>query len=432
MKRTACAILLVGALLTPAGAVSALQPFQMVRSLQLVQDRIASGDHAALPMQNKLLSMIDERMKETTALEFADDRNFEALLVYGMSGGNPRTIEAVLSRLHPESEQRRIGHAVLDFLHGAPVRARSALAVVDPLEMRHGLGAFVALVKGSVAGPDQASAALRHFDQARLLGQGTLVEEAAIRRAMPMAVAVEEPAKFLYLASSYVRSFLRSPYASEFAQSLVTGIITLFDTIDLNAVDDVIAAMTPEQQKVIYLRLARKGAIDGMPALSDHAASRLDTLSHHEDPRALLYAAMAALSSGDIDETARLIAGIDADRLSDSDRELLDAARVTVETVLARPEPLARPAPARQAEAEEASVRETAANEAVDDLERTVDEIGLEDEPRTAAGSSPVQQDPGDVPPEADPSGNLPDLEIVTSTRARLAEIDKLLQETTE
>ena len=37
------------------------QPYQMVRSLQLVQDRIAGGDHAALPMQRKLLEMIDAR-----------------------------------------------------------------------------------------------------------------------------------------------------------------------------------------------------------------------------------------------------------------------------------------------------------------------------------------------------------------------------------
>ncbi len=33
-----------------------LPPYQMVRSLQLVQDRIAAGDHAALPIQRKLLN----------------------------------------------------------------------------------------------------------------------------------------------------------------------------------------------------------------------------------------------------------------------------------------------------------------------------------------------------------------------------------------
>ncbi|RWD46541.1 MAG: chemotaxis protein MotC, partial [Mesorhizobium sp.] len=45
----------VGLLLLAAGSPDAafaqdgLQPYQLVRSLQLIQDRIAGGDHAALP-----------------------------------------------------------------------------------------------------------------------------------------------------------------------------------------------------------------------------------------------------------------------------------------------------------------------------------------------------------------------------------------------
>jgi chemotaxis protein MotC len=38
------------ALPCPSHAAETLEPYQLVRSLQLVQDRIASGDHAALPM----------------------------------------------------------------------------------------------------------------------------------------------------------------------------------------------------------------------------------------------------------------------------------------------------------------------------------------------------------------------------------------------
>ena len=71
-----------------------MQPYQLVRSLQLVQDRIASGDHAALPMQGKLLEMIDPRLRRPTPQDFKDAKNFRALLVYGMSGGNPLTVEA--------------------------------------------------------------------------------------------------------------------------------------------------------------------------------------------------------------------------------------------------------------------------------------------------------------------------------------------------
>ncbi|MFN3765804.1 MAG: hypothetical protein ACK4R3_09560 [Aliihoeflea sp.] len=49
--RLGLSLAICGALAGAAAASSALQPFQMIRSLQLVQDRIANGDHAALPMQ---------------------------------------------------------------------------------------------------------------------------------------------------------------------------------------------------------------------------------------------------------------------------------------------------------------------------------------------------------------------------------------------
>ncbi len=70
----------------------------MVRSLQLVQDRIADGDHAALPMQKKLLEMIDKRLRTVDRDDMNEPRNFRRLLIYSMSGGNPTTLQAVLER----------------------------------------------------------------------------------------------------------------------------------------------------------------------------------------------------------------------------------------------------------------------------------------------------------------------------------------------
>ena len=46
-----------------------------------------------MPMQAKLLEMTDARLREADAEDFKDPKNFRALLVYGMSGGNPATVE---------------------------------------------------------------------------------------------------------------------------------------------------------------------------------------------------------------------------------------------------------------------------------------------------------------------------------------------------
>jgi chemotaxis protein MotC len=100
----------IGLLLLTAGppstcfAEEALQPYQLMRSLQLVQDSIAAGDHAALPMQAKLLEMVDTRLRAADAEDFKEPKNFRALLVYGMSGGNPVTVEAGTSRAEADPQ----------------------------------------------------------------------------------------------------------------------------------------------------------------------------------------------------------------------------------------------------------------------------------------------------------------------------------------
>src|SRR5690606_5539628 len=85
MRRLARALLLGAVLCGPVlpAAADGLQPYQMIRSLQLLQDGIADGDHADLPMQTRLLAIIDKRLKETAPEDFDDPRNLRALLVYG-------------------------------------------------------------------------------------------------------------------------------------------------------------------------------------------------------------------------------------------------------------------------------------------------------------------------------------------------------------
>ncbi|WP_258045512.1 chemotaxis protein MotC [Mesorhizobium sp. NBSH29] len=313
----------------------------MVRSLQLLQDKIASGDHAALPMQTKLLEMIDGRLRQSNPQDFSDKRNFRAMLIYAMSGGNPATIEGVLRRLPPEPADRKVAEGVLNYLRGKPGEARTALNDVNPMAEVPELGAFLALVKASVATNEDAVSASRLFDQARLLGPGTLIEEAALRRSLSLAVSLSDAERFLTLSSQYVRRFLNSPYASQFADGFVDGVVTLHVTADLSAVRKIISAMEPEQQKFIYLRIARRGAIDGYTTLSAFASERIEAASQkadtEADPRAELYSSLAAITGTENGEVLTRLRGIDRERLSENDRRLLDAAQAVAFEMIAQP-----------------------------------------------------------------------------------------------
>ena len=338
-----------------------LAPYQMVRSLQLVQDRIAVGDHAALPMQSKLLEMIDERFRETGAQDYVDPRNYEALLVYAMSGGNPKTIDGLLARLHLEEKDRTLGMGISAYVNGDMGGARGSLASVDPLAETPELGAFLALVKGSITTSPDPATALKMFDQARLLSPGTLVEEAALRRTVGLARHLDGP-RFLRAAGQYIRRFLYSPYASQFVDALVAGIAMLNQTIDLNELEAVLGEMDPERQRVVYLRLARRAGIDGIPGLAQYASEKaraveVEAVDPTLDPRTLLYASLGTVTSDTVDEVLPQLNAIDRSRLSESDRKLLDAALAVANAVIERPQAPAEtaPPPADAAEAEEAA-----------------------------------------------------------------------------
>ncbi|MGB6119113.1 MAG: chemotaxis protein, partial [Mesorhizobium sp.] len=175
--------LALGAAVGVTSPSHALEPYQMVRSMQLIQDRVANGDHAAMPMQHRLLGMIDRRLREAEPSEFEDRRNLEALFVYAMSGGNPTTLDVVLSRLRPGTQQdAALARAIGFYLRGDVGNSINALKEIDPKIYPLESGPFIALVKGSVMVADRPDLAADLFDYARLQSPGTLVEEAALRR----------------------------------------------------------------------------------------------------------------------------------------------------------------------------------------------------------------------------------------------------------
>jgi chemotaxis protein MotC len=409
------------AVLLPASAhaqgPSALQPYQMVRSLQVVQDRIAGGDYAIMPMQRKLLEMIDARFRTGSKDDFADTRNLRALLVYAMSGGNPATIRVVLSRLNVDGPDSDIGKGVQLYMNGRIAEARSALGAIDPLTLPVDLGAFVALVKGSVIA-DDPQAAMKLYDQARLLGPGTLVEEGALRRTVALAATSSDATRFALAATQYAERYLSSPYASQFADAFVSGVVALHETLDTATLSTITALMDAEQERVIYLRIARRAGIDGLTELSTFASAKAEDSERNpkevDDPRALLYSSLASISSGTSDEIGAKLARIDRYRLSQSDRELFDAvANVATKLTGAPPamkiEPVSQPAPVEMPEDEEQPVVEAAATP-LPAPQKTA--------PLPQAASAAVEAAAA-VTEQAD--------NVVIETRRKLDEIDKLL-----
>lgn len=436
MLRAVLAALVLGTASAPAaGQGAAMEPFKMVRSLQLVQDRLARGDHAALPMQRKLLELTDERFRTVTKEEFTDRRNFTALMVYAMSGGNPDTLDIVLSRLVPEGSDRSLGLGVLAYMRGQLPKAAEELAALDPMSLEPEVGAYLALVKGSIIALRQPGTAVGFMDQARLLAPGTLVEEAALRRSLPASIALDQPDRFMTTVERYVRRFLASPYASEFADAFVEGLVTFGDRIDAERIDGIVSLMRPAQQEAIYLRLARRSTIKGQvqrSAFASQKAREVARIAHSpEDPRATLYAALASITAENAREVVASLEKVDPSKLSPRDRRLFLAARAIADEMLSPPAPL--PAVAE--------IDATSANADEDEIpaERTAEMSAPEAEnPQEATKSAEKQiadmiENGGTAtsngrsagPPDEGASRNAA---LVSSVRGKLDAIDKMLE----
>lgn len=335
-----CAIMAAASGYAPAHAQEEAQPtlapYQMVRSLQLVQDRIAGGDHAALPMQRKLLELVDARLRASTPQEFEDPRNMRSLLVYAMSGGNPDTVDETLETLELDETIEIAGAGIVHYLRGEILDARRAFARIEPATYPTELAAFLHLVKGSVMGTESAPQAMAMLDHARLLAPGTLVEEAALRRTMILAREAEDVERFTAASSLYVRRFLRSPYAAQFAQAFVSGIIQFAATIDTARIDQIVSGMSQDQAMTIYLRLARASAIDGNTALLAFASAKVRGDDEEiKDPRGALYTSISQMNSSNAVEVLPRLDALDTRGLTERDRALLSAARAVANEVVA-------------------------------------------------------------------------------------------------
>jgi chemotaxis protein MotC len=418
-------LLAFGAALPAAASTDApagLEPYQIVRSLERVQDRLAGGDHASQPMQRKLLEMIDARFATREGSRFENELNRRALLVYAMSGGNPVTVEAALARLGKDDPSRKLGESILFYVNGKPKEAIDAFASVDPMAYTPDIAMYLALVKGSMLSDVEPGNALALLDRARLLAPGTLVEEAALRRSIAVAATLGDMKRFLRLSEQYVRVYLHSPYAGQFADAFVAGVVALNATIDRQGIVDIAALMESEQEKVIYLRIARRAAIDGYIDLAAFAATHAEGVE--DDPRAELYSSLSSVTSGTVEDVLDKLAKIDRARLSANDQQLLDAAGAITREMSVAP----AGTKAAGAATEPAEVRsigpepvKAAAHDNAAPADREAPPLPVE------TVSAPTEQSRNRGPSKAVDATVQQAQAMVAATRAKLADIDKLL-----
>ncbi|MBO0661246.1 hypothetical protein LQ948_01555 [Jiella sp. MQZ9-1] len=316
----------------PAVPVRGPQPYEVIRSLQFLQDQAARGNPAANRVQARLLQWYGPSFEHASNDVWKDPRNQRAAALFVLSGGPPSVLRMIIARnAMPESVMPLLKGA-LAYVENRQKDAETLLSGLDIAHLEPGLGAQVNLALAQLLEKEHPKQALERLRLVMLEGTGTLLEEAALRLAMVLADQLGEHDRADNYARLYFDRYDKSIYAGNF-RARFSAIYVARPASQANktlaTVADAVARIPADQQIMIYLSIGRRSLIAGNMKLAGAMGEKVlgyANLSDYARQRARLYVAASTLTERDPAEMLASLQSIDRDKLHPADRKLYDAA----------------------------------------------------------------------------------------------------------
>jgi chemotaxis protein MotC len=297
-----------------------------IRALQLVQDRLASGNAVALDAQGAIIERIMAAAEKNAAADAAIDAGDGQLLAMAlMNGADPTRLPGVKGLAGEDPLLR----AALAYAEGRLGTAQAAFAKLDMAALPVSLRAQARLTYGALMANFDPKVALAAFADARMLAPGTLIEEAALRR--EVGLRLDEPERMLVLASTYLRRFGASPFASAFISQFAFAIAAAPETLQEQVtaqLDGLLAEARGPDRQAFYTILARSTLVGGNHVLAGFA-SRKAMIGANDATNLLsarLYNAALAIASDAPGSAAAELHSLTRAPLRAADQEILQAA----------------------------------------------------------------------------------------------------------
>ena len=334
-----CSVAWLGCPLAATAAEEVRPPYLLIRKLQVLQEQIAHGSTAAQFAQAQLMATLPGQFLSADPGVWRDPRNARAAVMYLFSGGRPTVIRTVLSRSAMPRDIDPLLKGALAYAEGQDQIARDLLQPIDPRSLPSALGGHLALVEATLLSQADKTKASKLLDLARLLVPGTLVEEAALRRQILLDTDPAVLSSFVFLSRQYLHRFRTSIYAENFKRNFAETAVKLGaagDVAQLGMLDAVITELPADEQRALYLSVARAAMVQGRTDAARFAAERAvaiakDSTRDHE--RAQLYIDAASIVSTDVARGVAALEAADRSRLSPADADLRDAALAVAHSV---------------------------------------------------------------------------------------------------
>lgn len=319
------------------------QPYELVRTLQAMQNQIALGVKNAHAAQRTMLAAILKATASARPDIWADPRNTRAVFSFVLSGGDPRPLRDLIAINASPAFAADLSRGVLAFGEGRNKEAQQFLDAVDARTLDPSIAGHVALIQGILHAGGDTSKAMSKFDDAELLSPGTLVEEAALRRNAILTLQTGNFRRGLTLSSRYLRRFPNSGYGESFLQQFAQQMALHADNAEashLSSIDMVVETLPATRKPQFYIAIAREAILRGKIKLALETSVKANSADAGFDiaKRARLYEALALVAGKDWMRGRDLLNGMAAESLNANDADLRQAALALADAIRKPPD----------------------------------------------------------------------------------------------
>ena len=312
------------------------QPWRLVRSLQRAQDRIVAGNKDAAKAYRFLLVQSANWMDELDDEAWQSSYNIEALAVYLLIGGDVTLGYKALQRSRLDAGKKSLLEAAIAYSERDIGRAYELLAEIDHSSLPPSLAAQVALARSMVHSSSNLEKAAGFLDEARWLAPGTLVEEAATRRAIRIAAELKNVDRLRYYFRTYLNRFASSHYFNDYLRNVSFAFSEVAEADGGNVIPDfemLIDKLDNAQKAAMGVYVMRKAAMAGRDKLAAwFYEETIPLLAENSKFRTRLHLYSLATEVTNAAFTAKILAeaeAINLNHLEPQDRQILDAIRLT-------------------------------------------------------------------------------------------------------
>lgn len=339
-------LLISGIVLLPRPAMAEqqkIQPYEVIRSLMLLQDDLVAGKSRAMSLHASFMQKILNHFQSTDDAAWADPRNAQAALIYVLSGGDA----AILVKLQKLGEAAALDQHVLKIAlsisSGKHEEARGEIAKMELLSLPRQIGALLALAAAQMWQKDNTDRAIVYYDQARLIGGSGLIEEAALRRQLFVVAKLRDFDKVESLIRQYCARMGRSVFSKNMAQQVGAAIVELNYETSPDRLPRLFAFVDAAPlgfRRKVYLELARHAVVLGQAkvgTLAAKKASSLPGLSVSEASAIKLLEIASSLATADPQQLMDELQSLSEKQLKGTDKQLLFALHRIIEKVTELP-----------------------------------------------------------------------------------------------